>query len=597
MGAIYKLKAEIKDFIIEQKKTKPALSCRGIVSLVEGQYQIKLSKSSINAIIKESGLSMPVGRRQKHKRRLLELSPKAQEDIKYLTQALTKPEETVPVEEKPIIEPPAVEQEPIIEQAPVEEKPAEIKAPEPPLIEEKPIIEPVPVVEKPAEPKPEEPPPTVIRVEPPAQEECTGAVLLKAVDCLINGSHNIAEALKWRLNRRESELLPYIEGLLYMPLFESSPGAGGGGSKLTPESILSYFNGLQGVREINLDIIKALSAPLQEAHFIKVVLADGKSFYLDGQFRTVWSTPYLPYNFNATISNIKGYINRTFRENLPLLLFMAPGYDSPTQEFFSLLLSMDPRNNGISKLVLCGNKFEELESIPVEQNKTRFFVFGLWPWQFTEYREVKKIGEFKPFNFAPQNKDYYLADAAIVLSQPSTKQQVTLRGCVLKTSLAEKARCVILTNLTAEMAKNEDLAVLYLDHWPNPEESFRDTSRKIELFTYTGNAQRYFSTENLNLGQAGVTDIKALFSQYLKALDLYARWYFFPAGYEKEDFSTTKERFYDLKATITREKELVKIKFSLPSAFPFLKDLEYACRRLNERAVVWSDKRRLWFQI
>ena len=52
MGVIYKLKPEVKDFILEQKKLNPAVGCRSLTSLVESKFHIKLSKSSINAIIK-----------------------------------------------------------------------------------------------------------------------------------------------------------------------------------------------------------------------------------------------------------------------------------------------------------------------------------------------------------------------------------------------------------------------------------------------------------------------------------------------------------------------------------------------------------------
>lgn len=97
MGVIYKLKTEIKNFILEQKKNQLALSCRKLATLVQEKFQIKLSKSSINSIIKEAGLSMPVGRQRKKRKRLLEIPPKIQEEIKLLTQAISKTEEPVEV--------------------------------------------------------------------------------------------------------------------------------------------------------------------------------------------------------------------------------------------------------------------------------------------------------------------------------------------------------------------------------------------------------------------------------------------------------------------------------------------------------------------
>ncbi len=63
MGVIYKLKEEIVDFIVQKKKANGALSCRDLVDIVKENFQVDLSKSSINKILKDSHLSCPVGRR------------------------------------------------------------------------------------------------------------------------------------------------------------------------------------------------------------------------------------------------------------------------------------------------------------------------------------------------------------------------------------------------------------------------------------------------------------------------------------------------------------------------------------------------------
>ena len=63
MGVIYKLKEGVIDFIVQQKKEIPAISCRQLAALVNQKYQTAISKSSINNILKNSQLSSPVGRR------------------------------------------------------------------------------------------------------------------------------------------------------------------------------------------------------------------------------------------------------------------------------------------------------------------------------------------------------------------------------------------------------------------------------------------------------------------------------------------------------------------------------------------------------
>ena len=60
MAKYCKLNEEIKQFIIQQKKANPELSCRGMISLIKERFQVNLSKSLINNVIKEQNLSGPV---------------------------------------------------------------------------------------------------------------------------------------------------------------------------------------------------------------------------------------------------------------------------------------------------------------------------------------------------------------------------------------------------------------------------------------------------------------------------------------------------------------------------------------------------------
>ena len=556
MGVIYKLKPEIREFILEQKKANPQLSCRGIASLVENKFQTKVSKSSINSVIKEAGLSMPTGRRLKKRRRKLILP--MQPSIEF------KPETPVEIEAKKPVEP--VVEEPVA--MPVE---AQVD----------------------------------IHVETPSETQCTGAILLKAADYLMGGSYYITEAIRNRLNKQEGELLAKTESLIYHSLFETPKEAENQelfslwnliGKKFSSEIISLYLNELQSVKIIALDILQIISRALQEVHCVKVDYLDGDASYLDGQMYTIWSTPNIPYDFSSTTYSIKSYMNKYFYKDGPFVLFTAPGYDTPTKEFFNFILSLDSTEKGITNLTLYDNKLEKLEVIPLEEHKRRFFIFGLWPWQFGGYRKVNKIEEFKPFYFETLRKDFYIAETEIELLQPVTKQSVTLRGCALKTSLAEKMRLIILSNLTNDAAKLEELANIYLTHWPNLEEGFQDFSRKIELFTYTPTSQRFFAADNL-LNKEPDPDINGLFYYYLMALDFYVMWHFLPFGYEDKDFSTIKERFYTLKAGLKKEKDYILLTFQPPPEYPYLKDLEYACRRVNEREIFNYEGKRLWFGI
>ena len=74
MGVIHKLKREVVDFIVAYKTKEPDISCRRLVDTVQKKFDVKISKSSINAIIKDSSLSSPVGRRSVEKKISQEIS-------------------------------------------------------------------------------------------------------------------------------------------------------------------------------------------------------------------------------------------------------------------------------------------------------------------------------------------------------------------------------------------------------------------------------------------------------------------------------------------------------------------------------------------
>ena len=577
MGVIHKLKPEIKQFILDEKRSNPMMSCRSLSDLILQRFKIEVSKSSINFIFKEAGLSMPVGRTLKKKKRV-------------------KPEpllETLLLESKP--EKQTVE---LLSEYKLEKQP-EKQLPEL-LLERKPEKEPekLPLESEP-EKQPEELPEAGPQVQVSSEIPCSGAIFLKAADSLIGGSRKITELIKNSLNIDSDDLLVKTEGLIYLPLFEKpQPGQISQlqtliGRDISFESIMSYINELQGVGTLEKDISQAVEDAAKEVRCIKVDFSTGDSAYIDGQMYTAWSTPYTPYDFSTTICNTSGYINNYFNNKTPLVLFTAPGYNAPTKEFFNFILGLDSQDKDIIGLKIYGNKLEELNSLYLEGGKKRSFLFAMWPWQFVNYRKVSKLGEFKSFYFEPLDLNLFLSEIEIELSQPDMKQPLTLKGCALKTLLAEKTRLVILSNLTLEAGQPENLANIYLNRWPNLGETFQDFSRKIELLTYRGSTQRFFSEECMERFK-NVLNLKTTFENYLQVLDLYVRWHFLPEGFKEKDFPTAKEQFYGLNAILKKGNGRTVVKFKPPQEYLFLKELEYACHRINEREIVLADHSRLW---
>ena len=74
----YKLKKDIQEFIIEQKRSNQKLSCRGMAALIKERFRTDISKSLINNVFKQSNLSSPVGRRRLKETIKLKIAPEIQ---------------------------------------------------------------------------------------------------------------------------------------------------------------------------------------------------------------------------------------------------------------------------------------------------------------------------------------------------------------------------------------------------------------------------------------------------------------------------------------------------------------------------------------
>ena len=507
MGVIYKLEPEITSFILEKKKVDVNLSCRQISQLILDKFQINVSKSSVNLIIKGAGLSAHVGRRQKKRKHRKEF----------------------PMPALPAIE---------------------VKAA-------------LPVAQ--------------IKPELTPQAEVIAPILLKSADSLLGLSQHIEGLIRVGLNQPKGDYQSLAERLIY--------------AQLSSQGIEPSLNELGGQKEaIALAILNTLPAIFRQVRCIKLTLSNNSSFYLDAQLHTVWSVPHMPYAFCAPIHQVKNRLNNYLNQKMPLVLFMAPGYDSPTKEFFEFFLGMGSAGKRLISFTLYGNKLEELEKIAVEKELTHTFIFGLWPWQFPEYRKVKSTGEFQPYRHKHLNEDLFLADIEIELSHPKAKEAILLKGCALKKEINDKIKLLILGNSSGQISA-QDLADTYLSLWPNLQEGFQDYSRKVELFTYTANSQPIFSTEIIG---SPTDDAAGIFNHCLKVLDLCVRWYFLPLGYMDKDLQTAKERFYGLDCKLRAEKDFILATFSPPAGYSFLKDLQYACRRINENPIFLADGKRLW---
>jgi len=734
MGVVHKLKPEVLNFILENKQKDSALSCRSLTQLILEKLQIKVSKSSINSIFKEHNLSMPIGRRQKHKKRkfnmpilpviegtkAITLVTEPQKTALKITEEADKvgivkedKKEEVSLEEKRIKEAEEwaiklqdeerarVEQRLNLEKQKVEDdakkkaEEAEVRAfleeaakvkvqeelkqrqlekdlreaaekkrleeekaekerlaklaeqefakkaqeekaaqevAEKKRLEEESIkrfeeekaekerlakLAEQEAVKKADEDKAAQE--AALKAEKekwarlaeeelkikqqkektPQERICSGAILLKALDSLIGGSREINAAICKKLGVDPQGFLSLTEAIIFRSVFgkDNLPGLCDlVGQQYSQEKLDNYYGQIKGIENIKSEISRIVFTVFNETRGVRVHFIDGSVIHLDSQLHSTWSTQYIPYDFSSPASELKNNLNKYFFEGQSLVLFSAPGYDVAPKDFFSLLLNIGSTDKYPDNLILFGNRLEEIEKISLN-NKNRYsLVFGLWPWQFTGSRKVKKIGDFALRRIDCVDKDLYLAEIEIDLLAVSLNQSVSLKGCAIKTTPTEKIRLVVLSNPEKPMGLDE-LAEAYLSHWPNFEEAFQDFSRKVELFSYTGNEQKFLSRDRFEIGAQGADlELGDIFANYIKMLDLYLRWHFFPAEYTEKDLSFTSQHFYKLPVRITGGPGKIRVKIEVEQGYAFRKDLKYLLCRFNERQIDLPGGARLYFE-
>ncbi|MCX5697936.1 MAG: hypothetical protein NTU54_08245 [Candidatus Omnitrophica bacterium] len=435
-----------------------------------------------------------------------------------------------------------------------------------------------------------------------------GTILLKAADYLLGGTQGLAEAIKKRSDLPLADIRTGLEYLLYSPLFGASGNAPLESGlwplinrTAQPGDIVSLARKLQEKDVLSSETARDFFTCVNSVRSIKVVLSDSAAIYLDGQLHTVWPQPKIPYKFSTTVLQARLLAHDYAQGRSPLAFFMAPGYDAPTKEFFNFLKSTVSLGNNITAITLLDSNAQELEELKLSSGKREHFFFGLWPWQFSGLKKITLAGEFKAFYFEPLKESFHIAPVSVELFQDLKEEAVALKGCALKIGPDEDIRLLILTNSppqadppAADSLDNSSLdnfMNIYLENWPNFESTFQDLSRKIEL----KDQSRSFEEELQSLARHGPLSLEEMLKDYLEILNLFVVFYFLPPVYRDAALSTMKDRFYSLNAAIKAQKGYSSVVFQPPEGYPFLKELAYACRRLNEKKILFQEGQKAWF--
>ncbi len=605
MGVVYKLKDEVKEFIISEKRKNPRLSCRGLVDSVNKKFGVEVSKSSVNEIIKEAGLSSRVGRppAKGYEKPIPKPKQPVEPEVKPKT-------ETTP--EEPLALPGAAQEFPSV---PKKEEP--VKAPAEPLIsgENK-------IPDKPAQiPQKEEPQRSQdLKAEFTTDEiiDNLGFFFLKASQWMILQGSVLAEIIKPQLIVYEtkdleikSDILLFCQafGLEGSEAISSYDGKGlwlinNCPVKLKAETLEKFYAELNGLENLSLSFLNFINLAFSEAGFLKIILADNTVFYLDAKFSSVWQDSNIPAGLAAVLYQVKGFAKSFFHESpFSLNLFTTPGYGSFSDAFYEFIFACE--GLPLKRMMRLsfhhqqkGELFPPLKLTPAK----RYFAAAFWPWQ----QETKRFAledQAVIKNFIPRDFDsqVFYSEFSVGEKQCSSLAGIKLRGVFLRELPQSPPKMGIITNFP-EQKSAEEIISGYLNRWPNQEEGYQDFLKKSEMphLTSASRLSRVdiFKEQDIyNLSSSARQDLRQNLGFLVNNLNNLCQRHFFGPECENLDFASMRKRFYSLSGQIERRGGGIFVRLLPAPGYLYQEDLAYAVKRVNESDIRDSQGNKLWFKL
>ncbi len=560
MGVTYKLKKEIVDYILQQKKINSQFSCRKIADLASQFFQKNISKSSVSNILKTFLLSSPVGRRSKKQ--------KKQEKFK------------IPEERK---------------------KELFVHVPTSVLIQESVIKEP-----------PQECP---VKASHPEKEEYNqiphlGSVLLKIAEQELSDSFFFSEILKEDKEFENVENIDQIaSALLFAPIFgvqneqEIFANSNVGlwkihgfdqkpEEKVLKQAVIKLKNLEKKQEQISLEYVQVFS----EAAFFNFYLENGTEFAIDVRMNSVWTKDNVHSGFSLSLSRSLDFLSRKIISNLsPIILRTLPFGEVLPNCFYDMACAFEGSGSRkITRVDLVNAQKEILSSFDFIINKKRLFIVHLPSTQslFTQRKQQDYEKNECTIDFL--NKQCLFYETSLEGKDPLTQSSVFFRAIIFNFKDEDMAPFVLITNITKEQKDSQLIISEYLHQWPYCQQGIIDfMNSKIEP-TF-GADQKGFVLDEREveevLGKAFNSNfLNSLTKPFLANLHNYCKKHFFSDYYKGLSFVDTKNRVYDLFGAFDKKDDIIDIKLISPQDRDFKKNTESILRKINESAVKSSQK-------
>ncbi|MCR4337116.1 MAG: hypothetical protein NUV91_04845 [Candidatus Omnitrophica bacterium] len=570
MGIPHKLTPEVIRLIIQKKSLSPDLSCRKLCEIVEQEFDLRLSKSAINVILKDARLSSPVGRRSDEGRRSFEIPQQKKAQLLHSTEKFldsSRPLQEIPEKSLPHVVPVKI----VIETSPHE-----------------PLSESVFGVFGAGD----------VGSDLGVPCDRAGAIFLKATEWMFRSDVLWVEALAQifpDLSSSDGRVLGELIALL--PVFDF----------YRPEDVLEYSqNGLWALCDVDpahgKTIVEKFGSQvfekknfekfytvfpsrLVEVRYFVLVLEDGTEIYFDAQLFSLASPQSRPASFSPFEKAANFIAQSLIRSQSPMIFCLDQGEESFSLQLQNLVAGCEQIKGKRPIKIQCYDGNEKLlTAFDLIRDQRRFFMIGVYSWQKNLFEKilggVQNRGKSFLMKAEPLNCQLVCQEVLVSLEDLNQLGLKAFRGVVLEGGASEKsgeaAKRLILTNVPEGMLSSEGVVRSYLKKWmygQPVESSINDLS--------DFNKKAYEKTDS------GWT--------MSKMLTHYCQKYFFAgASLDEEDIKT---HIYALGGFLKSEKNFLKATLNLDKNRSSSIDLKRAAQILNQNEIHDFQGRRVWVDL
>ena len=575
MGVVYKLKPEVIDFIRQQKADNPKMGCRNLATLTSEKFGLKVSKSSVSAVLKEADLNSPVGRpaEKTPKEKKFEIPQKKKDQIRKKVFSLTDKEDA----KRPALMPDPVEAKPFKEGT----------------AEEKPVQERKQRQEKRRQ----------------AQEHIfkgAGALLLLAYYWSLAAEAPLREALERHLQKHApAKTGDWLDALLALGLHGKTPQSPPEEiqnlpfwrcTDFTPQALAKAWHDVsaqwQATPTFVADYTKEREQCFSEASGFSLVFEKTQAVFLDAQESGLWEKPHagLPQTLARSTEEVAArFIGQTkpfIAESRPWQTQWTPAEDAVLKNCLA------PEDSPLKEIKILGPDLEPLAHFSVIPQTPRPFIFGIYPGHQTFQEAVKNI------QWAAKTSLYHAAlDRMYQITDTHTQafaHKVRVVGL-----WAEEAPLGALLTADTEAAA-EHIAEQFLQKRPyfgqkgHLEAFFKDLEK--EPFPRKAIAQE--SEEALQRAALDkAPDLWPFIEDFIEALEWHFWQHYVPEGFPDKDITNFISNIYNISGSLQETGRILEIYLDVGKEHPRRAWLERAIELINSQDIYSRKGQKAFFSL